>query len=69
VCSSDLTARVTRYVTVGQRVWHLAIDAAGKRAFAANGVSNTVSVIDIARRDVIATIPVGQAPWGVVVAE
>ena len=33
-----------------------------------NGVSNDVSVIDVAALKVIKSIPVGPFPWGVVVA-
>ena len=35
---------------------------------AANGVSDTLSVIDIAERRVVATVPTGRSPWGVVIA-
>ena len=33
-----------------------------------NGNSNDVSVIDVAAEEVIKSVPVGQQPWGVVVA-
>jgi len=62
------TRKPSGYVTVGGRVWHLAISADGRRAFAANGLTSDVSVIDLATRRVIATIPVDKAPWGVVIA-
>jgi YVTN family beta-propeller protein len=66
----DVASRkVTGYVPVGGRVWHLAISADGRRAFTANGLTNDVSVVDIASRKVVATIPVDKAPWGVVIAE
>ena len=59
---------VTGYVTVGQRVWQLAIEPGGARLFTANGLTNDVSVVDVATRAVTATIPAGKAPWGVVIA-
>ena len=37
----------------------------GKKLYAANGLSNDVSVIDTDSESVIATIPAGQGPWGV----
>jgi YVTN family beta-propeller protein len=34
----------------------------------ANGVSETVSVIDTASQKVVATIAVGKGPWGIAVS-
>jgi YVTN family beta-propeller protein len=66
----DVASRqVTALVPVGQRVWHLAISADGRRAYAANGLSDTLSVIDIAAAKVTATIPLARAPWGVAVGK
>jgi len=36
--------------------------------FATNGLSNDVSVIDVAEREVTKSIQVGRLPWGVVAA-
>jgi YVTN family beta-propeller protein len=47
-------------------VWHVAVSGDGARAYAANGLSDNVSVIDLARGEVRGTIPVGAAPWGIV---
>jgi YVTN family beta-propeller protein len=33
-----------------------------------NGLSNDISVIDVAGSDVVKSIPVGRLPWGVVVS-
>jgi YVTN family beta-propeller protein len=33
-----------------------------------NGLSNDISVIDVATLDVVKSIPVGRLPWGVVVS-
>jgi YVTN family beta-propeller protein len=39
----------------------------GKYLLTTNGLSNDVSVIDVASLDVVKSIPVGRLPWGVVV--
>ena len=62
------TKEVEKYLLVGQRVWHLAFTPDEKYLLTANGVSNDVSVIDVAHLKVIKSIPVGAFPWGVVVA-
>ncbi len=53
---------------VGKRVWHIALGADGAHAYAANGLSDNVSVIDLAKATVTGTIAVGAAPWGIVAA-
>ena len=50
---------------VGERPFGVTISADGRRAYTANVGSNDVSVIDIAGRTVIATIPVGRRPYAV----
>ena len=60
------TRKVTDYIKVGGRPWHLAITADGKRAVVANGGSDDISIVDLAKREVIATISAGEGPWGVV---
>jgi YVTN family beta-propeller protein len=40
-----------------------------KYLLATNGLSNDVSVIDVASQKVVKTIQVGEQPWGVVIAE
>jgi YVTN family beta-propeller protein len=41
------------------------IDRDGRHAFVTNTNANSVSVIDIAERKVIATVPVGKGPNGI----
>ncbi|WP_372395771.1 PQQ-dependent catabolism-associated beta-propeller protein [Azospirillum sp. HJ39] len=60
---------VKRYFLVGQRVWNLAFSPDEKRLYTTNGISNDLSVIDLERNKVIKSIPVGGAPWGVVVKQ
>ena len=59
---------VKRYLLVGQRVWNLAFSPDGKRLYTTNGVSNDMSVIDVAAQRVVKSVPVGGLPWGVVAA-
>ena len=62
------TKEIEKYLLVGQRVWHLAFTPDEKYLLTTNGVSNDVSIIDVASLKVIKSIPVGAFPWGVVVA-
>ena len=61
------TFEVQHYLLVGRRVWHLDLTPDEKLLFTTNGVSNDVSVIDVAAGKVIKSIAVGRYPWGVVV--
>jgi PQQ-dependent catabolism-associated beta-propeller protein len=62
------THQVTKYLLVGQRVWHLAFTPDEKYMLTTNGVSNDVSIIDVAAQKVIKTIQVGELPWGVTIS-
>ena len=59
-----VTHAVLKYLLVGQRVWHGAFTPDEKYLLVANGVSNDVSVIDVANQRVIKSIQVGELPWG-----
>ena len=60
--------KVTKYLLVGQRVWHMAFTPDEKYLLTTNGLSNYVSVIDVAAQKVIKSIQVGELPWGVTIA-
>ena len=60
--------KVEKYLLVGQRVWQMAFTPDDKYLLTTNGLSNDVSVIDVAALKVIKSIPVGRLPWGVVVS-
>ena len=60
---------VTKYLLVGQRVWHMAFTPDEKYLLVTNGVSNDVSVIDVSAQKVIKTIQVGELPWGITFAQ
>ena len=62
------THEVLKYLLVGQRVWHGDFTPDEKYLVVANGVSNDVSVIDVAQQKVIKSIQVGELPWGVAFA-
>jgi PQQ-dependent catabolism-associated beta-propeller protein len=60
------TYEVEDYLLVGQRVWQLGFSPDESLIFSTNGVSNDISIIDVAARKVIKTVQVGRLPWGVV---
>jgi PQQ-dependent catabolism-associated beta-propeller protein len=62
------THQVTKYLLVGQRVWHMAFTPDGKYLLTTNGLSNDISVIDVAALKVIKSIQVGELPWGVAIS-
>ena len=63
------THQVQKYLLVGQRVWHMAFTPDEKYLLTTNGVSNDVSVIDVAALKVIDTVQVGELPWGIAVSQ
>jgi PQQ-dependent catabolism-associated beta-propeller protein len=60
---------VQKYLLVGQRVWHMAFTPDEKYLLTTNGLSNDVSIIDVANLKVIRTIQVGELPWGVAISQ
>jgi YVTN family beta-propeller protein len=63
------THEVQKYLLVGQRVWHMALTPDEKYLLTTNGLSNDVSIIDVARLRAINTIQVGELPWGVAISQ
>jgi YVTN family beta-propeller protein len=61
------TYEVEKYLLVGQRVWHMDFTPDQKLLVTTNGNSNDISIIDVADRKVLKSVPVGQLPWGVVI--
>src|ERR1700716_2486648 len=61
--------QVTKYLLVGQRVWHMVFTPDEKYLLVTNGISNDVSIIDVAALKVIKTIQVGELPWGITMAQ
>jgi PQQ-dependent catabolism-associated beta-propeller protein len=60
-----LSHAVTKYLLVGQRVWHMAFTPDGKYLLTTNGLSDDVSIIDVGAQKVIKSIQVGELPWGI----
>jgi YVTN family beta-propeller protein len=56
-----------RFFRVGFRAWNVALSRDERRLYTANGLSGDVSVIDLERNQVVATISTGGKPWDVVV--
>lgn len=66
----DVAARkVTDLVLVGKRAWNVTLDKAEARLWVVNGLSDDVTVVDVAGAKAIRSIPVGRVPYGVVVVE
>jgi PQQ-dependent catabolism-associated beta-propeller protein len=66
----DVASRkTTQLVLVGKRAWNLALDKAEARLFVVNGLSDDLTVVDVAGAKAIKSIPVGRVPYGVVVLE
>ena len=63
------THAVTKYLLVGQRVWHGTFTPDEKYLLVTKGISNDVSVMDVAAQKVIKTIQVGELPWGITIAQ
>jgi YVTN family beta-propeller protein len=64
-----MTHQVTKYLLVGQRVWHMALTPDERYLMTTNGTSNDLSIIDVATLKVVNTIQVGQQPWGIAISE
>jgi PQQ-dependent catabolism-associated beta-propeller protein len=63
------TYRVEKYLLVGQRAWLGDFSPDQRSRYTANGISNDMSVIDVKTLEVTQSVPVGQSPGGVVVAQ
>lgn len=61
-----LSLEVKSTADVGKRVWGAELSRDGSKLYTANGVSNTVSVVDTATSKSIMEIKVGDGPWGLV---
>ncbi|HEY6086521.1 MAG TPA: PQQ-dependent catabolism-associated beta-propeller protein [Burkholderiaceae bacterium] len=61
--------KVTRLVLAGKRAWNVSLDAAEARLYVVNGLSDDMTVIDVASGKALKTIPVGRVPYQAVVIE
>jgi len=61
--------KVTDLVLVGKRAWNVTLDKAEARLYVVNGLSDDVTVVDVAAAKPIKSIPVGRVPYGLVVVD
>lgn len=66
----DVPARkVSSLVLVGKRAWNVTLDKAQARLYVVNGLSDDVTVVDVAGAKAIKSVPVGRVPYGLVIVE
>ncbi|HET7525248.1 MAG TPA: PQQ-dependent catabolism-associated beta-propeller protein [Burkholderiaceae bacterium] len=63
------TRKVSDLVLVGKRAWNVALDKAEARLYVCNGLSDDLTVIDVAGAKPLKTIPVGRVPYMAVIVE
>lgn len=63
------TRQVTHLVLAGKRAWNVALDPAQARLYVVNGLSDDMTVIDVAAAKPLKTVPVGRVPYQAVVVE
>jgi len=61
--------KVTDLVLVGKRAWGLGLDKAEKTLYVVNGMSDDLSIVDVASAKAVKTVRVGRVPHSVVVVE
>ena len=61
--------KVTNLVLVGKRAWNVTLDRAEARLYVVNGMSDDITVVDVAAAKAIKSIPVGRVPYGLVIVE
>jgi YVTN family beta-propeller protein len=66
----DVASRkVASLVLVGKRAWNVTLDKAQARLYVVNGLSDDVTVVDVAGAKAIKSVPVGRVPYGLVIVE
>jgi YVTN family beta-propeller protein len=50
-----------------QRPWHIAFDSDGTKFYVTSGLTNDLTIIDVASLEALKSIPVGRLPWAVAV--
>ena len=66
----DVPARkVTKLVLAGKRAWNVSLDKAEARLYVVNGLSDDMTVIDVATAKALKTVPVGRVPYQALVIE
>ena len=52
---------------VGVRAWNITLNRDNSLLFVVNGLSDDISIIDVADRKVIKTVPVGRVPYAAII--
>lgn len=66
----DVASRkVTGLVLVGKRAWNVTLNKAESQLWVVNGLSDDVTVVDVAGVKAVKSIPVGRVPYGLVIVE
>lgn len=60
---------VTQQVLAGKRAWNVALNKGESQLFVVNGLSDDMTVIDVASGKPVKTIPVGRVPYAVVLVD
>ncbi len=63
------TRRITQLVLAGKRAWGVTLDAAEQRLYVVNGLSDDMTVIDVANARALKTVKVGRVPYAALVVE
>ena len=53
----------------GKRAWNLALTQDESQLLVVNGLSDDMTIIDVASAKAVKTVPVGRVPYGVVVID
>lgn len=61
--------KVTGLVLVGKRAWNVTLNKAESQLWVVNGLSDDVTVVDVAGVKAIKSVPVGRVPYGVLLVE
>jgi YVTN family beta-propeller protein len=61
------TYKVSDYIIVGQRPWHMALSVDGSKLYVVNGFTNDVTVVNTTSLKPEVSVNVGRLPWGIAV--
>ena len=66
----DVASRqVKSLVLVGKRAWNVALDKAEQKLVVVNGLSDDVTIVDVASAKALKSVPVGRVPYMALVVE
>jgi YVTN family beta-propeller protein len=66
----DVPARqITQLVLVGKRAWNVTLNRAQSQLLVVNGLSDDLTLVDVAAGKATKTVPVGRVPYMAVLVE